>query len=153
MRTTFILKLCVAVLLALMNPCRVLAEEAWNAPASQPGGPIVMRVVMIQDQDDNPFAAGKTAAEALQGAMDGVALKAVIVSECFEDQGQQGEVAGGRLLRGGKGRRVRWRDLRVVHTSGMCGLRLGLSPGDRWQRHRHFRGHCHRDGNGQVDGG
>ena len=95
MRTTFILKLCVAVLLALMNPCRVLAEEAWNAPASQPGGPIVMRVVMIQDQDDNPFAAGKTAAETLQGAMAGVALKAVIVSECFEDQDNKEKLLAG----------------------------------------------------------
>ena len=41
---------------------------------------------MVEDQDEQPTAAGKAAAEQLKAAMGEVPLKAVIVSECFEDQ-------------------------------------------------------------------
>ncbi|MHB8863940.1 MAG: FIST N-terminal domain-containing protein [Pirellulaceae bacterium] len=86
MRDSTLLKRCVATLWALLLPCSVSAQETWNAPVTEVGGPIVMRVVMVKDEVEDPFAAGKEAAEALQKAMDGVALKAVILSECFEDK-------------------------------------------------------------------
>lgn len=63
------------------------ADDVWqSAPANAAGGPIVFRAVMVEDQDEQPAAAGKAAAEQLKAAMGEVPLKAVIVSECFEDQ-------------------------------------------------------------------
>ena len=47
-------------------------------------GKIVVKLSAVQDDDENPFAAGKTAAETLKREMGQTALKAVIVSECFE---------------------------------------------------------------------
>ncbi len=46
-------------------------------------------------QDGDPFAAGKAAAEALKKAHGGVALKAVILSECFEDQENKEKLLAG----------------------------------------------------------
>ena len=66
--------------------CARAAEDTWNAPVANPAGPLVMRVVMTEDQQEDPAAAGKAAAEALLQAMEGVTLKAVVVSECFEDK-------------------------------------------------------------------
>ncbi len=66
--------------------CARGAEDTWNAPVVNPAGPLVMRVVMVEDEQEDPAAAGKAAAEALQKAMQGVALKAIVVSECFEDK-------------------------------------------------------------------
>ncbi len=60
------------------------AGDAWSSPAAVPGGAIRFRVAAASDED--PAAAGKAAAEALKKAMDGVPLRAVIVSECFEDK-------------------------------------------------------------------
>jgi hypothetical protein len=57
--------------------------------------PVVVRIVMIEDEDENPVAAGKSAAEALRKAMGDVALKAVIVSECFEDREYKEELLKG----------------------------------------------------------
>lgn len=62
------------------------ADDAWSTPAAKAGGPIVIKVVMVEDEDENPVAAGKRAAEALRKAMGGVPLKAVLISECFEDR-------------------------------------------------------------------
>ena len=62
------------------------AAETWNAPVGEKDGPIVLRVVMVSDEDGDPLTAGKQAAESLQAAMNGTPLKAVIVSECFEDR-------------------------------------------------------------------
>lgn len=67
-----------------------LAAAAWGLPrpasAGAAQGEIVMKVVMVADEDDNPSAAGKAAAEALKRAMGGTPLKAVLLSECFEDR-------------------------------------------------------------------
>jgi len=41
---------------------------------------------MVEDEDENPAAAGKAAAEALREAMGDAPLKAVLVAECFEDR-------------------------------------------------------------------
>ena len=73
----------------------ISAEEPWTVPVREPAGAIVMRVAMAQDEDGDPLAAGKAAAEALKKAMDGVALKAVIVSECFEDQENKEKLLAG----------------------------------------------------------
>jgi len=48
-------------------------------------GPVVLRTVMIEDEDGDPVAAGKAAARALKKAMGDVKLDAVLISECFED--------------------------------------------------------------------
>lgn len=47
---------------------------------------MVLRVVMVQDEEGDPEAAGAAAAQSLKEALQGIALKAVIVSECFEDE-------------------------------------------------------------------
>ncbi len=70
-------------------------EDLFDAPLTQPDGQVVMRVVMQQDDEGDPAAAGKAAAEALQRAMQDVPLKAVLVSECFEDQDNKEKVLQG----------------------------------------------------------
>ena len=68
-------------------PAACGADDVWQSPpAKAAGGPIVFRAVMVEDQDEQPTAAGKAAAEQLKAAMGDVPLKAVMVSECFEDQ-------------------------------------------------------------------
>lgn len=47
---------------------------------------VVVRVVMVQDEDGKPETAGREAARQLLKAMGDTPLKAVIVSECFEDE-------------------------------------------------------------------
>ncbi len=56
---------------------------------------VVMRIVMVEDEDGDPVAAGKEAAQSLLEAMGDVALKAVIVSECFEDRQYKEELLEG----------------------------------------------------------
>ena len=58
-------------------------------------GETVLKVVMVEDEDDDPVAAGKAAGEALKKAMGDVPLKAVIVSECFEDREYKEELLEG----------------------------------------------------------
>ena len=57
---------------------------AWQpARAGQPSG-LVIKIVGVEDED--PKAAGIAAAEALKEKMGDTRIKAVIVSECFEDR-------------------------------------------------------------------
>jgi len=71
------------------------AGDSWSSPVAKPGGRIVIRVVMVEDDDENPAAAGKAAAEALKRAMGGVPLKALLLSECFEDQPYKAKLLAG----------------------------------------------------------
>ena len=64
----------------------VVADDAWCSPPPKAGGNVVLKAVLVEDQNQQPQAAGKAAAEALKQAMGGVPLKAVILSECFEDK-------------------------------------------------------------------
>ena len=73
-------------ILALLSHVAQAADDVWKSPVTQRDGSLVLRVVMVQDENEDPVAAGKVAAESLKKAMDGVEPKAVIVSECFEDQ-------------------------------------------------------------------
>jgi len=85
--------LCSAVAWALVAavalasaPCGAsAADDTWSTPEAKPGGKIVIRAVMVEDEDEQPAAAGKAAAEALKKAMGDAPVKLVIVSECFED--------------------------------------------------------------------
>jgi len=61
------------------------ADDAWSTPAAKPDGPVVLRVVAVQAEEE-PLAAGKAAAEKLKAAMGKTPLKAVVLSECFEDK-------------------------------------------------------------------
>jgi len=61
------------------------AEDRWHSQPAKAGGDIRLHVVMVEDADGDPAAAGKKAAEQLKEAMGQAALKAVIVSEVFED--------------------------------------------------------------------
>ena len=62
------------------------AEEAWSRPVTDSAGAIVIETVMLEDEDQDPAAAGRRVAEALLAAMKGVAPKVVLVSESFEDE-------------------------------------------------------------------
>lgn len=76
-----------ACVLGISTPTARGADDVWQSPAANAaGGQLVFRAVMVEDQDEQPTAAGKAAAEQLKAAMGAVPLKAVIVSECFEDQ-------------------------------------------------------------------
>jgi hypothetical protein len=82
----FLLAACLLLSMVAMNALEADGEEIWNgSPCSRDDGPIVMRVVMIEDTAGDPQAAGKTAAQKLLTAMGTTPLKAVILSECFED--------------------------------------------------------------------
>ena len=71
------------------------ADDAWSTPPSTTGGKVVIKAVMVEDEDEQPRAAGKAAGEALKKAMAGVPLKAVVVSECFEDKEYKQELLDG----------------------------------------------------------
>jgi len=71
-------------------PVLALLALVWsvtgqNAACAEKGR-LAFKIVMVEDEDGDPVAAGKAAAEALTKAMGDVAPKAVIVSECFEDR-------------------------------------------------------------------
>ncbi len=83
--------------LSLSWQTALVADEAWSTPPAKPGGRIVMRVVAVVDEDGDPVKAGKTAGALLKKAMGDVALKAVIVSECFEDREYKEELLEGLL--------------------------------------------------------
>lgn len=68
-------------------PAAAAEDHVWQSPpADAAGGKLVFRAVMIEDKDEQPRAAGRAVAEQLQAAMGDVPLKAVLVSECFEDE-------------------------------------------------------------------
>lgn len=77
-----ILARCVLVLLVVAG----VVVLGWQpAQAAKPSG-LVMKIVMVEDEDEDPKAAGIAAAEALKKEMGDTAIKAVVVSECFEDR-------------------------------------------------------------------
>ena len=71
-------------------PAVVVLALGWTWAAETAScaekGDVVLKIVMLEDEDEDPVAAGKAAAESLKKQMGDVALKAVIVSECFEDR-------------------------------------------------------------------
>jgi len=88
--------LVLAWALGLYAPQTLAAADVWQSvPPPTAGGAIVFRAVLVEDQDEQPAAAGKAAAEQLKAAMGDAPLKAVIVSECFEDlENKQALLAG-----------------------------------------------------------
>ena len=68
---------------------------AATLPSTASAAKFVIKVVMVEDQDEDPTAAGKAAAKALKAAMGDTALKAVIMSECFEDREYKEELLAG----------------------------------------------------------
>ncbi len=56
---------------------------------------LLFRVVMFEDQQGDPAACGQRAARALKEAFGSVPLKAVIVSECFEDRENKEKLLAG----------------------------------------------------------
>ena len=52
--------------LTYLAPAALAADDVYKCPAAKAGGPIVMQVVMVEDEDEKPAAAGKAAAEALK---------------------------------------------------------------------------------------
>ena len=79
------------VCLVVLGGCAV--NEADVSSEAQVGGAIVMRVASSQSSD--AFEAGKQAAQALREQMGAVAAHTVVLTECFEDQGQKKEVLKG----------------------------------------------------------
>jgi len=71
---------------ALAVPVVVVSISAAEKAACAETGAVVFKVVMVEDEDEDPAAAGKAAAESLKQMMGEAPLKAVIVSECFEDR-------------------------------------------------------------------
>lgn len=70
------------------------ADDAWSSPPAKANGKIVLRVASAQ-AEEQPFKAGKAAAESLEKMMGGQPLRAVIVSECFEDKEFKRKLLGG----------------------------------------------------------
>jgi hypothetical protein len=72
------------------TPVAFLPALAWTLAAppacSAEKGDVVFKIVMVEDKNEDPAAAGKAAAESLKKAMGDAPLGVVIVSECFEDR-------------------------------------------------------------------
>jgi hypothetical protein len=82
------------VLLTTCGPAR--AEDTWQSPAVQgTGGAILLRTVLVEDEDEQPAAAGAAAARQLKAAIGDAPLRAVLVSECFEDLDYKQELLQG----------------------------------------------------------
>ncbi len=63
------------------------AEDVWQTPAAEGrGGSVILRTVLVEDENEQPMAAGAAAARQLMAAIGDAPLKAVLVSECFEDR-------------------------------------------------------------------
>ena len=73
--------------------CTVVVALLFGSSAV--GADVVFKVVMVADEDENPTAAGKAAGKALLEAMGDVPLKAVVMSECFEDREYKAELLKG----------------------------------------------------------
>jgi hypothetical protein len=91
-RREFVFALAAAAC-ALTGPLAIAADDVWSTGPAVAGGQIVFRVAAAKDED--PAAAGKAAAEALKKKMGAVPLKAVIVSECFEDKANKEKLLAG----------------------------------------------------------
>jgi len=76
--------LCLAFVGMCWAASAALAEDSWTSPAAEAQGAIVLRAVSAQN--DDPAQAGRAAAALLKEMMGGVPLRAVIMSECFEDR-------------------------------------------------------------------
>ena len=78
--------LVISVIGTLSSATQGADENTWKSPPCRTsGGEIVFRVVMVEDENEDPMATGKAAAKKLLAAMGDHPLKAVLVSECFED--------------------------------------------------------------------
>lgn len=71
-----------------------VAMATGGGPAFAAEG-IVFKVVMVEDENEKPAEAGKAAAKALKEAMGGAPLKAVLLSECFEDRENKSQLLQG----------------------------------------------------------
>ncbi len=78
------LPILAATILGVMPLRAQGADDAWSSPPAVSGGTIQFRVATARNED--PVAAGKAAAQSLKKEMGSVPLRAVIVSECFEDR-------------------------------------------------------------------
>lgn len=86
MHTSILRIVCLAAPLIWLSVSVAWGQETWTAPVAEAGGAIVLRVVMMEAEDADPEEVGQSVARALQAAMAGTPLKAVLVSECFEDE-------------------------------------------------------------------
>jgi hypothetical protein len=83
----------VAVSCATSGRLAIAADDVWTTGPAVAGGQIVFRAAAAKDED--PAAAGKAAAEALKKKMGTAPLRAVIVSECFEDKANKEKLLAG----------------------------------------------------------
>ncbi len=74
-----------SILLGTSARAALAADDTWCSPPARAGGDIVVKVVMMEDEKEDPRATGKAAAEALRKAMADTPPKLVLVTECFED--------------------------------------------------------------------
>jgi hypothetical protein len=91
----FAIGLMMSCLFLFSSSAQAQSDLPWIAPLEQPSGKVVMRVVMVEDEQGDPAAAGKAAARQLLEAMDGDAPKAIVVSECFEDREYKEQLLAG----------------------------------------------------------
>jgi hypothetical protein len=91
------MRLFALLLLVPLFACVSFAADknSWSSDLPKQDGDIVFRVVMVEDEDEDPSAAGKAVAEKLAKAMGSAPLKAVLVSECFEDREYKEELLDG----------------------------------------------------------
>jgi len=93
------MKRCNSILLltaAMSFAATTFADETtWSSGPAARAGKIVIRSAMVADEDEDPAAAGKAAAAKLKKAMGDAALKAVVISECFEDEGNKKKLLDG----------------------------------------------------------
>ncbi len=93
MTCRFIRSLFVLPIISLCLLSIVAGPLAVSLLAADDG--IVFRTVTVEDENEDPVAAGKAAGEKLLKAMGDTRLKAVLISECFEDREYKEELLKG----------------------------------------------------------
>ena len=81
---TLLLGSAIACGLLLVAGCAGTVQKTLQSPAAMPGGDIVLRTAAAPNAD--PFAAGQSAARALEQRMGGVEPHAVLVAECYDNE-------------------------------------------------------------------
>jgi len=85
--------LLIAACFGFLTGCGAPDTSAFVTPPAAREGAIVMRVAAASDED--PVAAGRTAAADLRRQMGATPLRAVIVVECFEEESLKSKVLKG----------------------------------------------------------
>lgn len=78
---------------AILTGCMTADKTTLNSPPSKPGGAIIMKTAMIEEE--NAFQAGVTAATQLHGALKGAQPHAILMVDCYDSKASKLQAIAG----------------------------------------------------------